>query len=182
MTATETRTPVVPDFGDEDSDRKICFICSKGNLDMAYPALIMANGALGEGIETHIFFTFWGMDMINKATVDDLKFTPLGNAAMHMPPGLGKLSEKRMPQGLGGLPGMTGMATKMLKKQIADLDVPEVHEFLQLLSEMGATLWACQMSVDMMDLDREDLIDEVEDIINVSQFMDISDGAQMIFI
>jgi len=183
MTATETSTPVVPDFGDDDDgDRKICFICSKGNLDMAYPALIMANGALGEGIETHIFFTFWGMDMVNKATVDELKFTPVGNAAMHMPPGMGKLSEKHMPQLLGGLPGMTGMATKMLKKQIADLDVPEVHEFLELLSEMGASLWACKMSVDMMGLEREDLIDEVDDIINVSEFMDISDGAQMIFV
>ena len=104
-TTTETTTSVVPDFGDDDSDRKICFICSKGNLDMAYPALIMANGALGEGIETHIFFTFWGLDMINKKTMDDLKFTPLGNAAMHMPPGMGKLSEKHMPQGLGGSAG-----------------------------------------------------------------------------
>src|SRR6056297_1646411 len=120
MSATDTSTTVVPDFGDDDTDRKICFICSKGSLDMAYPALIMANGALGEGIETHIFFTFWGMDMINKSTMNDLKFTPVGNAAMHMPPGMGKLSEKRMPQGLGGIPGMTGMATKMLKKQIGD--------------------------------------------------------------
>ncbi len=184
MTTTEasTDTPVVPDFGDDDSDRKICFICSKGNLDMAYPALIMANGALGEGIETHIFFTFWGMDMINKKTMDDLKFTPLGNAAMHMPPGLGAVSEWHMPQGLGGLPGMTGMATKMLKKQIADLDVPEVPEFLELLSDMGANLWACQMSVDMMGLEQEDLADEVIDIINVTQFMELSEGAQIIFV
>ena len=183
MTATDTSTTVVPDFGDdEDGDRKICFICSKGNLDMAYPALIMANGALGEGIETHIFFTFWGMDMINKATVDDLKFTPLGNPAMHMPPGMGKLSEKHMPQGMGGLPGMTGMATKMLKKQIADLDVPEVPEFLELLTDMGVQLWACKMSVDMMGLDKDSLSPLVSDIINVNDFIELSDGAQVIFV
>ena len=186
MTATETSfettTPVIPDFGDDETDRKICFICSKGNLDMAYPALIMANGALGEGIETHIFFTFWGLDMINKKTMDDLRFTPLGNAAMHMPPGLGGLSDKHMPQGLGGLPGMTGMATKMLKKQIADLDVPEVPEFLQMLSDMGAQLWACQMSVDMMGLEQDDLFDEVIDVINVTEFMELSEGAQIIFV
>ncbi len=182
MTSTETSVPVVPDFGDDDTERKICFICSKGNLDMAYPALIMANGALGEGIETHLFFTFWGLDMINKSTMDDLRFTPLGNAAMHMPPGLGKLSDKHMPQGLGGLPGMTGMATKMLKKQIAELDVPEVHEFLELLSEMGANLWACKMSVDMMGLERDDLFDEVVDIINVTEFIELSEGAQIIFV
>lgn len=183
MTATTTNpAPVVPDFGDDDGDRKICFVCSKGNLDMAYPALVMANGALGEGIETHIFFTFWGLDMINKKTMDDLKFTPLGNAAMHMPPGMGKLSEQHMPQGLAGLPGMTWLATKMLKKQIADVDVPEVPEFLQMLADMGAKLWACQMSVDMMDLDKDDLFDEVEDIINVGEFMELSEGAQVIFV
>ena len=91
-------------------------------MNPVYPALVMGWAALGNGIDVTIFFTFWGMDMINKATMEDLRFTPLGNPAMHMPPGMGKLSEKHMPQGMGGLPGMTGMATKMLKKQIADLD------------------------------------------------------------
>lgn len=170
MHDTDTSAVVVPDFGDDDSDRKICFVCSKGTLDMAYPALIMANGALGEGIETHIFFTFWGMDMITKKEMHDLKFTILGNPATHM------------PQGLGGLPFMTSMATKMMKKQIAELEVPEVPEFLQMLSDMGAHLWACRMSVDMMHLERDDLCDEVEDIINVSEFIELSDGAQIVFV
>ena len=182
MTTTESAPSVVPDFGDEESDRKICFICSKGTLDMAYPALIMANGALGEGVETHIFFTFWGMDMINKATMEDLRFTPLGNPAMHMPPGMGKLSEKHMPQGMGGLPGMTGMATKMLKKQIADLDVPEVPEFLELLTDMGVQLWACKMSVDMMGLTDDDLSPLVSEVINVNDFIELSEGAQVIYV
>jgi peroxiredoxin family protein len=87
-----------------------------------------------------------------------------------------------MPQGLAGLPGMTGMATRMLKQQIADLDVPEVPEFLQMLSDMGANLWACKMSVDMMDLDADDLFDEVVDVINVGEFMVLSEGAQIIFV
>ena len=165
-----------------DSIEKVSIIVSKGSLEGIYPALIMANGALGEGIETHIFFTFWGLDMINKKTMGDLRFTPLGNAAMHMPPGMGKLSDKHMPQGLGGLPGMTGMATKMLKKQIAEVDVPEVPEFLQMLADMGAQLWACKMSVDMMGLERDDLFDEVIDVINVSEFIELSDGAQIIFV
>jgi len=169
-TDTSSAPAVVPDFGDDNADRKMCFICSKGTLDMAYPALIMANGALGEGIETHIFFTFWGLDMVTKETMDDLKFTILGNPATHM------------PQGLGGLPGMTGMATRMMKKQIAGLDVPEIPEFLELLTDMGANLWACQMSVDMMDLDKDDLFDGVIDIINVSEFMELSEDAQVIFV
>jgi peroxiredoxin family protein len=87
-----------------------------------------------------------------------------------------------MPQGLGGLPFMTSMATKMMKKQIAELEVPEVPEFLQMLSDMGAHLWACRMSVDMMHLEPDDLFDEVEDIINVSEFIELSDGAQVIFV
>src|SRR6188508_386726 len=118
MTTTET-APLVPSFDDgEGAGRKLAIICSKGNLDMAYPGLILANAALGEGVETHLFFTFWGLDIITKATMDDLKFTMLGNTATHM------------PQGLGGLPGMTAVATAKMKKAIADLDVPEVPEFL----------------------------------------------------
>ncbi len=89
---------------------------------------------------------------------------------------------RSMPQGLAGLPGMTGMATKMLKHQIADLDVPEVPEFLQMLSDMGANLWACQMSVDMMGLNSDDLLDEVADVINVGEFMELSEGAQIVFV
>ncbi|MEL6892184.1 MAG: DsrE/DsrF/DrsH-like family protein [Actinomycetota bacterium] len=169
-TATETAPAVMPDFGDDDADRTMCFICSKGTLDMAYPALVMANGALGEGIDVHLFFTFWGMDMITKKTMGDLKFTILGNPATHM------------PQGLGGVPGMTAVATKMMKKQIADLDVPEIPEFLELLVDSGAHLWACRMSVDMMKLDQDDLFDGVEDIINVTDFMELSDDAQIIFV
>jgi peroxiredoxin family protein len=177
MTTTEASPAVVPDFGDDAEDRKICFVCSKGNLDMAYPALIMANGALTEGVEVDIFFTFWGMDMINKGTWDDLQFSMLGNTAMHMPG-----STKHIPQGLGGLPGMTGYATKMLKKQIAEQDVPEVPEFLELLHDMGARFWACRMSVDMMGLTKDDMYEGVEDIINVNEFIELSDGAQVIFI
>ena len=105
--------------------RKLAIICSKGNLDMAYPGLILANAALGEGVETHLFFTFWGFDMIAKSRMNDLKFSPTGNTAMHMP-----IGDVRIPQALAPMPGMQPMATHMLKKQIADLGVPEVPDFL----------------------------------------------------
>ncbi len=132
MTATETAPTFVPSFDDDEGgDRKLAIICSKGNLDMAYPALILGNAALGEGVETHLFFTFWGFDMINKKTMEHLKFSYLGNTAMH-PPG----SAVSMPQGLAGMPGMTAMTTKMLKKQIADLDIPEVPEFLEQIHDV----------------------------------------------
>ena len=169
MTMTET-TAEMPDFGTPDSDRKLAIICSKGNLDMAYPALVLANAALGEGVETHLFFTFWGFDMISKKTMADLKFTMLGNTATHL------------PQGLGGLPGMTAMATRQLKKSIADLGVPEVPEFLQQIVDSGGHLWACRMSADMQHLAEADLFDEVEGIISAADFIEKTEGAQLLFI
>jgi peroxiredoxin family protein len=168
---TETLTPIVPSFDDdEQSGRKLAIICSKGNLDMAYPGLILANAALGEGVETHLFFTFWGFEMINRKTMGDLKFSPMGNTATHM------------PNALSGLPGMTAMATHMMKKQIADLDVPEVPEFLEQIHQSGGHLWACRMSADMMKLHEEDLYDGVEGIISASDFIEFTEGAQLLFI
>ena len=166
---TETLT-LVPDFGDQAEGRKLAIICSKGNLDMAYPGLILANAALGEGVETHLFFTFWGFDMITKSRMHDLKFTMLGNTATHM------------PQGLGGLPGMTALATRQMKKQIEDVGVPDVPEFLEQITASGGHLWACRMSADMMQLDEDDLYDEVEGIISAADFIEKTEGAQLLFI
>lgn len=171
MTTTDSTPLVVPDFGDEATQgRKLAIICSKGNLDMAYPALILANAALGEGVETHLFFTFWGFDMITKSRMSDLKFTMLGNTATHL------------PQALGGLPGMTAMATHQMKKQIHDVGVPDVPEFLEQIVASGGHLWACRMSADMMHLDESDLYDDVEAIISAADFIEKTDGAQIIFI
>jgi peroxiredoxin family protein len=174
MTTITAPTPapaVVPSFDSpENEGRKLAIICSKGNLDMAYPGLILANAALGEGIETHLFFTFWGFDMINRETMGHLKFTMLGNTATHM------------PQGLGGLPGMTAMATAKMKKAIADLDVPEVPEFLEQIVASGGHLWACRMSADMNHLTMDDLYEEVEGIISATDFIELTNGAQLLFI
>jgi peroxiredoxin family protein len=171
MTDTDISPTIVPSFDSEAGPgRKLAIICSKGSLDMAYPGLILANAALGEGVEVHMFFTFWGFDMINKKTMGDLKFTMLGNTATHM------------PQGLGGIPGMTSMATSKMKKTIADLDVPEVPEFLEQIVASGGHLWACRMSADMNKLTKDDLYDEVEAIISATDFIEKTEGAQLLFI
>ena len=176
MTTTET-APLVPSFDDVETDRKLAIICSKGNLDMAYPGLILGNAALGEGIETHLFFTFWGFDMITKSRMNNLQFSPAGNAAMHLP-----IGDLHLPQALAPMPGMTGMATKMLKKQIADLGVPEVPDFLDQIVAAGGHLWACRMSADMNKVTMADLRDDVEGIISASDFIELTDGAQLLFI
>ncbi|BCY09426.1 DsrE/DsrF/DrsH-like family protein [Actinoplanes sp. L3-i22] len=168
---TDAGPAIVPDFDDQqNSGRKLAIICSKGNLDMAYPGLVLANAALGEGVETHLFFTFWGFDMITKSRMGQLKFTMLGNTATHL------------PQGLGGLPGMTTMATHQMRKQIAGIGIPEVPEFLDQIVASGGHLWACRMSADMMRLGLDDLYDGVEDIISAADFIEKTDGAQLLFI
>ena len=161
----------VPSFDDTDQEgRKLVIICSKGSLDMAYPGLVLANAALGEGIETHLFFTFWGFDMINNKTMDHLAFNPVGNPATHM------------PTAVMGLPGMQAFATHMMRKQIEGLDLPTVPEFMELITDAGGHLWACRMSADMMHLTEDDLYDRVEGIISASDFMEIAEGAQTLFI
>lgn len=165
--------------------RKMAFICSKGNLDLAYPALIMGNAALGEGVEVHIFFTFWGLDIVNRKTNQNLKFTVSGNTAMHMPD-LGRLKpgleHVGIPQALGNIPGMTSLATHMMKKQMGDLEIPAIPEFLDLLQASGAHMYACRLTFDMMKIIEADLHPGVEAVISASDFIGIADGAQIVFV
>jgi len=168
---TTTADVLVPRFDDDvDTDRKIAIICSKGNLDMAYPGLILANAALGEGVQTHLFFTFWGFDIITTSRMNDLKFTPVGNTATHM------------PMGITPLPGVTGMATHQLKQSIEALGVPPVPEFLEQIVAAGGHLWACRLSADMNHLRDVDLYEGVEGIISASDFIEKTAGAQLLFI
>jgi peroxiredoxin family protein len=81
-----------------------------------------------------------------------------------------------------GLPGMEGFATRMMKKKMDEMDIPPVSEMLEILDDAGAELYACQMAMEMFDLDREDLVPQVQDVITAMDFYDKSDGAQIIFI
>jgi len=163
-------------------ERKVAFICSKGSLDMAYPALVMGWAALGNGIDVTLFFTFWGMDLINKARVDHLEISPIGNTSMKMSMMGVDTGNLGIPNLLGVLPGMTAFATSLMRKKIAEVGAPPVREYLQMLVDGGAKLYACKMSVDMMGLEKEDFVDGVIDIVTASDFMDMTEGAQIIFI
>jgi len=155
---------------EEDSGRKLSIICSKGSLDMAYPGLVLANAALMEGIDVTMFFTFWGLDMVRNKTQDNLKATPLGNPAMHM------------PNIVGVIPGVTSLASTMMKKEIEKLDFPPVGEFIEMIHDAGGKMYGCRMAMDMMKLEKEDLCEEIDDVIGAMEFMEMSDGAQIIFI
>lgn len=155
---------------DDEKTRKLCIICSKGTLDMAYPGLVLANAALMEGIDVTVFFTFWGLDMVTTKKMDHLKVSPIGNPSMGI------------PNAVAGLPGMTDLATTMMKREIKKLDFPEVHEFVEMIHDAGAKLYGCKMSMDMMHLTRADLCKEVDDVVGAMAFMEMSDGAQILFI
>jgi peroxiredoxin family protein len=150
--------------------RKVAIICSKGSLDMAYPGLILANAARMMGIEAVVFFTFWGLDIISKKRVDKLHAGIVGNPATHM------------PAMLAGLPGMESLATKMMKKKIDEIEIPTVRELLEILDDAGAELYGCQMAMEMMEIDKDDLVPQVKDIITAMDFFEKAEGAQTIFI
>jgi len=165
----------------ENKNRHMAFICSKGDLDMAYPALIMGWAALGNGIDVSIFFTFWGMDLIRKDRVDHLEIAPVGNTSMKMSM-MGVPGNIGIPQFMGIIPGMTPFATALMKSKMKKLDVPPVLEYLQMLMDGGAKLYPCKMTNDLYGLKQEDYVDGVGNILTASEFVDLTPGAQIIFI
>jgi peroxiredoxin family protein len=150
--------------------KKVSIICSKGSLDMAYPGLILANAARMSGIEAMLFFTFWGLDIVNDKKCDDLHLTLVGNPSVPI------------PAMIAGLPGVEHMASKQMRKEMEKLDIPPVREFLGMLSDAGAELYGCQLAMDMFKLTRKDLVPQVKDVISAIEFFDKSAGAQIIFI
>ncbi len=156
---------------------KVCIICAKGNLEDVMAALIMANGAVMEGIEAKIFFTFFGLDGITKKQMNKLHTATVGNPAMRMP---GRLP---FPTLLGALPGVEAGVTAMMKKGMAKLDVPPVDEFLEMFTAGGGEVYACKLAVEMFGLKKEDLWDDVQGILTVGQFYEMCDGdrTQIIF-
>ena len=161
----EDRAPVA-----EPAVQKLSIIVSKGTLDMAYPGLILANAARMSGVDVTLFFTFWGLDVVTEKKVDHLHVSTVGNPSMHV------------PTMIGGLPGIEALATRQMKKEIERLDIPGIREMLQILADAGAKLYACQLAMDMFKLKKEDLVPQVEGVLSAMDFIDLSAGAQIIFV
>ena len=148
---------------------KVSIVISKGSLEGIYPGLIMANGARMEGIEADVFFTFFGLDAIRKDRFEKIKVATVGNPGLHM------------PTLLGALPGFSALATKMMKRQMEKIDMPPIPEFIELVGDSGAHLYACKATVDMFGLTMEDFAPQVEEIITVGEFYENAAGSQIIF-
>jgi peroxiredoxin family protein len=150
--------------------QKFCVILSKATLDMVYPAFMMANTAATMGYESHVFFTFWGLQVLDKKKVASLKVSPVGNPGMPM------------PNILGMLPGMTAMATRMINGKMKQVKMPSIPEMISSAKDLGVKLHACSTTMDVMGVPNENLIPEVDDIIGAATFLQISSGAQTLFI
>jgi peroxiredoxin family protein len=155
----------------KDKRNKLVIVCSKGSLDMAYPPLMLATTGAAMGMEVHLYFTFWGINMISKKTIDSLKISPVGNPALPM------------PNILGMLPGMTSMLTSMMQKKMDKIKMPTIPEMIKTAKESGVKFHACSPTLDMMGLKREDLIPEVDDIIGAATYLDLaSEDAITLFV
>jgi peroxiredoxin family protein len=152
-----------------DTIEKVSIVISKGSLDGVYPGLIMANGARAEGIEANLFFTFFGLDAIHRGRSEHIKIATVGNPGLHV------------PTMLGGLPGISSVMTQYMNHKMEKLDIPSIPEFVEMIADTGAGLYACQASVDLFGLEKNDFIPQVQDIITVGEFYDIAAGGQIIF-
>ncbi len=157
--------------------KKVSIICAKGTIEDVYASLVMANGAVMEGMEAKLFFTFFGLDAITKKRMNKLHTATVGNPAMRMPGGL------PFPTLLGTLPGVEAGVSSMMRNQMDKLDIPPVDEFLEMITAGGGEVYACKLAMDMFKLTKEDLWEDVSGVLTVGEFYEMSGGenSQIIF-
>ena len=148
---------------------KVSIVISKGSLEGIYPGLITANGARAEGMDANLFFTFFGLDAIHKQRHEHVKLATVGNPGLHL------------ATWAGGLPGVSTVMTQYLSHRMEKLDIPSIPEFIEMIADTGAGLYACKASVDLFELTKDDFVDQVKDIITVGEFYDLAAGGQIIF-
>lgn len=148
-----------------NSSNRLAIISVHGSMDLAYPPLILATAAMALDMEVGIFFTFYGLEILRKGNADKLQVAPIANPAMPQPiPGIS------VPNILGVLPGMTAVATGMMNGWMKKANVAKLSELLDMAVEGGVKMFACQMSMDVMGIKKEDLIDGIE-VVGAATFL-----------
>jgi peroxiredoxin family protein len=127
-------------------------------MDGAYPALILGINAARLGMETRVFYTFMGVNLVRKGGIEKAKFVPTGF--------------------MGAVPGMSSMATAMMKKKIEKAQIPTLPDLMEMAQLEGVELIACRMTFDMMELKDEDMIEDVT-IWDAEQFMKYAKEAKL---
>ncbi len=149
--------------------KKVTLVVSKGTLDQVYPPLMIATGAAAMGAEVDIFFTFYGINLLKKGGEDKLQISPVGNPAMPKP----DFSPFHVPSILAVLPGMTWLATRLMKKKIKDTGIMSIPDLMKSAKEMGVKFWACTPTMELMHIKEEDLI-PTSGCIGVAGFLDMA--------
>jgi peroxiredoxin family protein len=153
-----------------EQESRLLIILSKGTLDTVYPALMIATTGAAMGKEVHMFFTFGGMNAINKKTVGSIKIASVGNPAMPM------------PNILGMIPGMTAMMTRMMKGRMQKAKMPSIPDMMKTAKDLGIKIHACSTTLDIMGISKDSLIPEVDDIVGAATMLSLGEGGQIIFI
>lgn len=136
----------------DERPKRMALIAAHGGLDDAYPPLILASTGVAMDFEVGVFFTFYGLYILHKERMHNLKVSAVGNPAMPI----------AIPSMVGMLPGMSGMATNMMKSWMSKAGTATIPELLESCVEFGVRLIACQMTMDVMGIKKEELIDGVE--------------------
>jgi len=144
-------------------------VVSKGTIETAYAALILATTAAAMEMEVGVYFSFFGLNILKKGNQDKIKVVPLGNPAMPV----------AMPNIVSVLPGMTALATLMMKREIKKKKIATIPELMQIAMETGVTLWPCQMAMNMFNLKKEDLIDGLPDPVGAATFLEYAGEADI---
>lgn len=165
-TQTVAEAQIAPEA--KKTTKRIAIIASKGTLDMAYPPLILAVTGAAMGMEVGIFFTFYGLNIVNKKKWRSLKVAPLANPAMPMP----------VPNLLGAIPGMTAMATFMMKRMMSQAKMPSIPELVEMARSMGVTLYGCSTTMGVMGVKEENLLPGVT-CAGAAAFLEFATQAQV---
>jgi peroxiredoxin family protein len=148
--------------------RRLAIVASKGTLDMAYPPLILASTATALGWEVSVFFTFYGLDIINKKRNQHLQVAPVGNPAMPVP----------VPNLIGAVPGMTAMATRMMKGWMKEASMPSIDDLMDICRQGGASFIACSPTMGVMKVDASDIVEGLE-VGGAAAFLDFAADADV---
>jgi peroxiredoxin family protein len=146
----------------------LALVASKGTLDQAYPPLILATTAASLGWEAGIYFTFYGLDILDRKKHKRLKMASVGNPS----------GPVAMPNLVGALPGMTKAATKMMGKWMDDAKMPAVPEFIDMAQGLEVRFFACSTTMGVMGVEEDDLIPGC-DIAGAAAFLDYAADADV---
>lgn len=156
--------------GKESRPKRLAIaVVSKGTIDAAYAAFILATAGAALEMECGVYFSFFGLNILKKGNQDNLKVVPLGNPAMPV----------TMPNIVSVLPGMTALATYMMKQTIRKKKIATVPELMQIAMESGVKLWPCQMAMDMFDIKKTDLVDGLPEPVGAATFLEFASEADI---